>query len=78
MSIHITPEMLSIMRSLAERVDAARADFDTATQRLTAAGEQLDAYIRQCAILLGLPEDTPFDKPRAVFVENRHAVESHD
>ena len=64
----ITPAMLGIMRTLAENLDAAHANAQAAAARFASAVEQLEAYIRQCAILLDLPDSTPFDKPKAVFI----------
>lgn len=56
------------MLALADRINIAQADLHAVNERLAAANEQLAIYIRQCAVLSGLPEDTPFDKPEAVFL----------
>lgn len=64
----ISPEMLAIMQSLAERIEPARTNAEEAASRFGQAIEQLEAYIRQCAQLLGLPPNTHFDKPKAVFL----------
>lgn len=70
--IAVTPEMLAIMQSLADRINHARHQAAAAMAAHHASTEQLEQYIRQCAQLLGLPEDTAFDKPRGVFVIELH------